>query len=112
MDTKRQNKISRLIQKDISDIFQTDYQNFFGPVLITITKVRVTSDLSLARINLSIFGTDDKIPILNNIKKQTKEIRLKFSMRAKNQLRIMPHFEFFIDDSLDYIEKIETLLKN
>ena len=68
MDTKRQNKISRLIQKDISDIFQTDYQNFFGPVLITITKVRVTSDLSLARINLSIFGTDDKIPILNNIK--------------------------------------------
>jgi len=112
MDTKRQNKISRLIQKDISEIFQTDYQNFFGPVMITITKVRVTSDLSLARINISIFGTDEKASVLDNIKKQTKEIRLKFGMRAKNQLRIIPQFEFYIDDSLDYIEKIETLLKS
>lgn len=112
MDTKRQNKISRMIQKDISEIFQVDYRNFFGPVIITVTKVRVTSDLSLARINMSIFGTDNKDAVLQNIKKQTKEIRLKFSMRAKNQLRIMPVFEFYIDDSLDYIEKIDTLLKS
>lgn len=111
MDTKRQNKISRLILKDVSDIFQTDYKNFFGPVLITITKVRVTSDLGLARINLSIYGTDNKAGILENIKKQTKEIRLKFGIRAKNQLRIMPVFEFYIDDTLDYIEKIDALLK-
>ena len=111
MDSKRQNKIARLIQKDISDIFQTAYQNFFGPVLITVTKVRITPDLSLARINLSIFGTEDKESVLINIKKQTREIRLKFSQKAKNQLRIMPAFEFYIDDSLDYIEKIDTLLK-
>jgi len=111
MDTKRQNKISRLILKDISSIFQTEYQNFFGPVMITVTKVRVTPDLSLARINLSIYGSNDKEAVLKNVKKQAADIRLKFSNRAKNQLRIMPVFEFFIDDSLDYIERIDELLK-
>ncbi len=111
MDTKRQNKIARLIQRDISAIFQTDFQNSFGPVMITITKVRITPDLSIARVNLSIFGTNDKQTVLENIKKQSKEIRLKFGLKAKNQLRIIPIFEFYIDDSLDYIEKIDSLLK-
>ncbi|MDD3878008.1 MAG: ribosome-binding factor A [Bacteroidales bacterium] len=111
MESKRQSKISRLIQKDLSEIFQNDYQNFFGPVLITVTKARVTPDLSLARIFLSIFGNADKNIVLENIKKQSWEIRKKFGLRAKNQLRIIPNFEFTIDDSLDYIEKIETLLK-
>jgi len=111
MDSKRQNKIARLIQKDVSEIFQSEYKNFFGPVLITVTKARVTPDLSLARIHLSIFGSISKETILESIKKQTKEIRLKFSLKAKNQLRIMPNFEFYIDDSLDYIEKIDSLLK-
>jgi len=111
MDSKRQNKIARLIQRDISNIFQTDYQNFFGPVMITVTKVRVTADLSLAHVNISIYGTSDKKAILENIKKQAKEIRLKFAVKAKNQLRIIPVFEFHIDDSLDYIDKIESLLK-
>jgi len=113
MDSKRQNKIARLIQKDIGDIFQSEYQNFFGPVLITVTKVRVTPDLSIARIYLSIFGNNtDKESVLKSITNQSWEIRKKFGIRAKNQLRVIPNFEFFIDDSLDYIEKIENLLKN
>jgi len=112
MDSKRQNKISRLIQKDIGSIMQTAYPNFFGNALITVTKVRVTPDLSIARIYLSIFTPDDKNIILDNIKKQTWEIRKKLGEVAKNQLRIIPNLEFYVDDSLDYIEKIENLLKN
>ncbi len=111
MESKRQSKISRLIQKDLGEIFQLEYQNFFGPSLITITKVNVTPDLSLARVFLSIYGHTDKNDILKNIKNQAWEIRKKFGLRAKNQLRIIPNFEFFIDDSLDYIENIENLLK-
>jgi len=111
METKRQSKISRLIQKDLGDIFQTEYQNFFGQVMITVTKVRITPDLSIARVFLSIFGDNDKEKVLENIKKQSWEIRKKFGFRAKNQLRIIPEFDFIIDDSLDYIEKIENLIK-
>lgn len=111
MDSKRQNKVARLIQKDVSEIFQIDYQNAFGPVLITITRVRVTPDLGLARINISIFGASDKQAVLKSIKSHGTDIRAKFALRARNQLRIMPTFEFFIDDSLDYIEKIDKLLK-
>ena len=111
MDTTRQNKISRLIQKDLSEIFLLEFKNSFPGSIITVTKVRVTSDLSFAKIYLSIFSTIDKNVVILKIKDHSKEIRRLLGNRVKNQLRVVPSLEFFIDDSLDYLENIENLLK-
>jgi ribosome-binding factor A len=79
--------------------------------MITVTKVHVTKDLSIARIYVSLFAIKDKNKLLDKICLQSREIRKKLAVRIKNQVRIMPELEFFLDDSLDYIEKIEELLK-
>ncbi|MEG2177863.1 MAG: ribosome-binding factor A, partial [Bacteroidales bacterium] len=76
------------------------------------TSVRITSDLSLARVNLSIFATKDKEEALVNIKKKSAEIRLLLGKRVRNQLRIVPSLTFYLDNSLDQIERIEDLLKS
>jgi ribosome-binding factor A len=112
METTRQNKISRLLQKDLSDIFQREGRYLYGGALVTITKVHVTSDLSIARVYLSLFATKDKNELLNLIKTHTKELRFKLGQRIGRQVRVIPDLQFFIDDSLDYIEKIEKLLDN
>ncbi len=110
METNRQHRISRLIQKDIGEILQQGGKEWFPGAMITVTKVYITSDLSLAKIYLSIFGKDaDKL--LQQVKARNKEIRKHLGMRVKNQLRQVPELRFFIDDSLDYIENIEKLLK-
>jgi len=111
METTRQNKIARLLQKDLSDIFQTELRNAFGKVMVTITTVRVSSDLSVAKIYVSIFGVNEKDAVLKKITEHTKDIRRSLGNKVKNQLRIIPNLEFFIDDSLDYLENIENLLK-
>ncbi|MFA6924089.1 MAG: 30S ribosome-binding factor RbfA [Bacteroidales bacterium] len=111
MATTRQNKVARLIQKNLSEIFQQESINYCRGSMITVTKVNVTPDLSIARTNLSIYGTSDKSALLKIVKDDTKEIRHKLAVRIKNQVRIIPNLEFFIDDSLDYIENIEKLLK-
>lgn len=113
MDSTRQNKIARLIQKNISEILQTEYRNVFNNVMLTLTKVRVTPDLSLTSVYISIFGVQekDKNMILEKINKHSKEIRKHLGTRVKNQLRVIPDVKFFIDDSLDYLENIEKLLK-
>lgn len=113
MDSTRQNKVSRLIQKDISEIFILNGRGYYGNSMVTVTAVRVTPDLGIARVYLSIFpsGKKDKKEILKNISVHTKEIRWTLGSRVKHQLRIIPDLEFHIDDSLDYIENIENLLK-
>lgn len=78
--------------------------------MITVTKVNVTSDLSLARVYLSLFGTDDKETLLEGIRKHKNEIKYKLGNRIRNQLRAVPDIEFFEDDSLDYIDNIDKLL--
>ncbi len=110
METNRQHRISRLIQKDIGEILQQGEQEWFPGAMITVTKVYITSDLSLSKIYLSIFWKDaDKV--LQQVKARNKEIRKHLGMRVRNQLRKVPELRFFIDDSLDYIENIEKLLK-
>jgi len=113
METTRQNKIARLIQKDLSEIIQLENRGMFGNAMITVTKVRVASDLSVAKIYLSIFapGLPDKKEILKKINLHTKEFRRNLGNRVKHQLRAIPELEFILDDSLDYIENIENLLK-
>ena len=112
METKRQLKISRLLQKDLGEIFQTESRGLFHGSMITVTKVYVTNDLSLARIYLSLFGPHKKQVLFGEINKHRKEIRHHLAVRVKNQIRAIPELEFFIDDSLDYIDNIENLLKS
>lgn len=99
-----------MLQKDLSDIFQREGKNFFGHAMITVTKVHVTSDLSIARVYLSLFATKDKNELLKLVKLHTKEIRFKLGQRIGRQVRAIPDLQFYLDDSLDYIEKIEKLL--
>ncbi|MCF8369571.1 MAG: 30S ribosome-binding factor RbfA [Bacteroidales bacterium] len=110
MESTRQNKISRLLQKDLGEIFQIEFKNSFKGAMITVTKVYVTSDLSLAKVYLSLFATTDKEALLQDIIKHGKEIRYKLGKRIGKQVRAIPELQFFRDDSLDYIENIEKLL--
>ena len=111
MDSTRQNKIAKLIQKELAEIFLTDGIPLYG-CMITVTQTRVTSDLSLARSYLSIFNAQDNVEVIKTIKKNTKDIRYRLAQKIKHQLRIIPQLDFFIDDSLDYLENIENLLKS
>ena len=110
MDSTRQNKVSRLLQKDLGEIFQRELINVFGKAMITVTKVHVTSDLSLAKTYLSLFATSDKEALLASIQKHSGEIRYKLGKRIGKQVRVIPELQFYLDDSLDYIENIEKLL--
>jgi ribosome-binding factor A len=110
MESTRQQKISRLIQKDLGAIFQQESRRLFEGALITVTKVHVSKDLSVAKTYLSLFLTKDKEALLELIRKHTKEIRHGLGIRVHNQLRIVPDLQFFLDDSLDYIENIDQLL--
>ncbi|MBU2649857.1 MAG: 30S ribosome-binding factor RbfA [Bacteroidetes bacterium] len=111
MDSKRQQKISRMLQRDVSEIFQRNTAAWAKGALVTVTKVKITSDLSIARIYLSIFATGDKAAILDHINGQKRDIRFHLGQKVKDQLRKVPELEFFQDDSLDYIENIDNLLK-
>lgn len=111
METTRQNKITRLIQKDLSEIFQHHARNYFNNAMITVTIVRISPDLSVAKVFLSIFATKEKADIMPLIKARKNEIRHELALKVGKQLRIVPSLEFFIDDSLDYIENIDKLLK-
>lgn len=110
METTRQNKIARLLQKELSDIFQKQTQAMHG-VLVSVSAVRISPDMSIARAYLSIFPSERAGEIIKNINENTKSIRFEIGTRVRHQLRIIPEFKFFIDDSLDYIEKIDSLLK-
>ncbi|MBK9479453.1 MAG: 30S ribosome-binding factor RbfA [Bacteroidetes bacterium] len=111
MDSTRQNKVSRLLQKELGEFFQRESGNLFNRAFITVTTVRISADLSVAKVYLSILIEKDREPTLKLIKSQSKEIRKRIGDRIKQQVRIIPNFEFFIDDSLDYAMKIESLLK-
>lgn len=110
METNRQKKIARLLQKDLGEIIQIEGRGWFPGVMITVTQVKVTSDLSIARVYVSIFGKESG-EVIRQIEMRGKEIRKLLGLRVKNQLRQIPELRFYIDDSLDYIENIEKLLK-
>ena len=113
MQSTRQNKISRLIQQDMGEIFLKEMKPVLGQSLITVTGVRITPDLSIARIHVSIFpiGGVTKEQVMALIQENNADLRRRLGMREGKQLRIIPQLEFYIDDSLDYIENIEKLLK-
>lgn len=112
MDTTRQLKVARLIQKDLGEIFQAMSRDQFHGNLITVTRVSVAPDLTFAKVHLSLFGKTEKTELLREIQSLKKVIRLQLGNRIHNQVRQIPELEYYIDDSLDYIENIERLLKN
>jgi ribosome-binding factor A len=111
METNRQKKIAGVLQKDLVDVLQSAARGGVKGVLISVTKVQVTSDLSQAKVFLSIFPNDKRDELLEGIKSNAPLIRHELSQRTKNQLRRVPGLAFFIDDSLDYIENIDASLK-
>ena len=110
METTRQNKISRLIQKELSEIFLLQTKAMNG-VLVSVSVVRISPDVSVARVYLSVFPSNRSEEIVKNINANMKAIRYELGTRVRHQLRIIPELKFFVDDSLDYIEKIDELLK-
>lgn len=112
METTRQKKVSKLLQKDIAEILQrrVKKEGNYG-ILLSVTKVLVTVDFSVAKIYLSIFPSEMGDQILGEVSKISSRIRHEVAQKAKKQLRKVPELIFFLDDSLDYIEKIEDSLK-
>jgi ribosome-binding factor A len=111
MESTRQNKVARSVQKDLGEILQRLGKDVLQGRMVTITMVRMSPDLSLAKVFLSIFPSENKDEFLEHLRQYTKPIRNQLGQRVRNQLRIVPELAFFIDDSLDYVEKIDQLLK-
>ena len=109
MESIRQSKINRLLQKELGDIFRSETQKQHG-TLVSVSVVRVTPDLSIARVYLSIFPSERGTEILESVRKNAKSIRFELASRVRFQLRKTPELQFFIDDSLDYIDNIDSLL--
>ena len=112
MESQRQQKISRLLQRELADILQKDMNNLGLGAMLTVTKVTVTSDLSLAKVYVSLLAAKDNATVITNLNKHSKEVRYVLGQRVRNQLRVIPSLQFFEDDSLDYLENIERILKN
>ena len=110
METTRQQRIERLLQKELGEIFQSQTQNMHG-VLVSVSKVRISPDLSVCKGYLSIFPSERADEILQNISSNIRTLRYDLGQRVRHQLRIIPELKFFKDDSLDYIDHIDELLK-
>lgn len=111
MEGTRLQKVARLVQKDLGDIIQREGSGIFPGTMVTVTRVRVSPDLSVARIYVSIFPSSKGEETLKLLKQHTRYLRGELGKRVRHQLRIVPELSFFIDDSLDYIENIDRLLK-
>ena len=111
METNRQKKIAGVLQKDLADILQSAARDGMKGVVISVTKVHVTADLSQAKAYLSIFPPEKKEEIMEGVVANAAMIRHAIAIRTKNQLRRMPEMTFLIDDSLDYIDNIDQALK-
>ena len=110
MATTRQNKVSRLLQKELGEIFQREANGMFSGKLITVTTVRITPDFGKARIFLSIFPATEKEDFEKALQDKGPHIRYELGNRIRHQLRSVPELHFFLDDSLDYIDSIDRLL--
>lgn len=111
METNRQKKIGSVLQKDLVDILQGEVRkNGISNLIISVSKVSVTSDLSVAKVYLSIFPPEKGKELLESIKSNIPLIKHDLSQRVKLQLRKVPNLTFFIDDSLEYIDKIEKAM--
>ncbi|MGV8879917.1 MAG: 30S ribosome-binding factor RbfA [Sphingobacteriaceae bacterium] len=109
MESKRQQKFAGVIQQDLAAIFQREGLQYLPNTMVTITKVRVTSDLGVARIFLSFFNISDTQAALQTVKSHASEIRYKLGGRIKDQVRVIPQLEFFLDDTSEYVERMDKI---
>ena len=109
METTRQNQVARLIQKELSDMFQKETQAMRG-TLVSVSACRISPDMSVCRAYLSVFPSEKSEEIVANVNQNMKTIRYEQGRRVRMQLRIIPELKFFVDDSLDYVENIDRLL--
>ena len=110
MEGKRLEKVNKLLLKELGDIFQKELKPQVPSLMITVTRVNVTSDLSYARVYLSVFGVDEKKKVVEEVSQNAKAIRGLLGKRIRHQMRMVPELRFIEDDSLDYIENIDNLL--
>ncbi len=110
MQETRQAKISRLLQKELAQIFQSQTRMMHG-MMVSVTRVKISPDLSVCTAYLSVFPSEKAEEIVANVNANMKTIRYELGQRIRNQVRIIPELRFFIDDSLDYIDHIDELLK-
>lgn len=110
MESTRQAKIARLIQKELSDILRLQTAKTHG-IIISVSAVRVSPDLSIAKAYLSVFPSAKSQEIIENLTANARTIRYELGQRVRFQLRKIPELAFYLDDSLDYIENIDNLLK-
>ena len=110
METTRQQKINRLIQKELGDIFLLQTKQMRG-ILVSVSAVKISPDLAIAKTYLSIFPSAQSKELMENIKANSKSLRYELGKRLGKNLRVIPELVFFLDDSLDYIEKIDKLLQ-
>ncbi len=109
-ESLRQIKVAAQIQRDLGEIFSRDSATYSRGVLLSVTKVRMTPDLALAKVYLSVFPFDKSQAVVDRVKEKTSTIRGELGRRVRNQLRIVPELLFYNDDSQDYIENIDRLL--
>ncbi len=109
MESKRQQKFAGVLQQDLAAIFQREGMSFLPNTLVTITKVRVTPDLAIARVFLSFFNNTNTQQSLQTVKSHASEIRYKLGARIKDQVRVIPQLEFFVDDTNEYVERMDKL---
>jgi ribosome-binding factor A len=111
MESTRQLKVGRLVQKELSGVFVKEGQNVYGKVLVSITMVRMSTDLSVAKIYLSIFPNEKSTEVLKSLNESKSKIRHWLGQKTKGQMRIIPELIFYFDDSAAYFEKIDGMLK-
>jgi ribosome-binding factor A len=109
-ESQRQKKIGRQIQKDIGEMLQQNGSAIYPGVMFTVTQVRVTADMSIARVYLSLFPAENPELIVQKVNDQAGELRYNLGKRVRHQFRVVPELHFYLDDSLDYIENIENKL--
>jgi ribosome-binding factor A len=111
MDSIRQQRVGRLIQRDLSEMFQRECKAYAGGAMLSVTVVRVSPDLSYARVYISIFPSSLTEQVLHSLEDNNKTIRFLLGKKIGKQMRVVPELRFFADDSLDYIQRIDELLK-
>ncbi len=112
MTTTRQHKVSRLLQKELGNYFQKNGPELTGGKMVTVTVVRISPDLGVAKVYLSIFPGEQKDHDLKTVAERALMVRSEMGKRLRDQLKHIPEFVFYLDDSLDYIDRIENLLNN
>lgn len=110
MESTRQAKISRLLQKELSEIFRQQTAKTHG-IIVSVSAVRTSPDLSVAKAYLSVFPSEKSAEVLEGIKASAKTVRYELAQKVRFQLRKVPELQFYLDDSLDYLENIDNLLK-